>query len=166
MPAVQAIVTPHAQAAISSTCGSPGTNTQPAQEPPGCCVCCASLHHTVALPTSSFKTKDSQALPAFHRPSVPQQLISNSRFHYQPLPALLCACAPCNGPPTSHHQLSFAANLVQVAILKRESALDAALNLLRKAGVEGVMVDVWWGICERAGPRVYDFSAYRRLFHK
>lgn len=54
----------------------------------------------------------------------------------------------------------------QVAILKRESALDAALNLLRKAGVEGVMVDVWWGICERAGPRVYDFSAYRRLFHK
>lgn len=54
----------------------------------------------------------------------------------------------------------------QVAHLKRESALDAALNLLRKAGVEGVMVDVWWGICERAGPHVYDFSAYRRLFHK
>lgn len=28
------------------------------------------------------------------------------------------------------------------------------------------MVDVWWGICERAGPRMYDFSAYKRLFHK
>ncbi|WIA44381.1 hypothetical protein OEZ86_007152 [Tetradesmus obliquus] len=54
----------------------------------------------------------------------------------------------------------------KVAILKRERALEIALHTLRKAGVEGVMVDVWWGICERAGPRVYDFSAYRRLFHK
>lgn len=28
------------------------------------------------------------------------------------------------------------------------------------------MVDVWWGICERAGPGVYDFRAYKTLFHK
>jgi beta-amylase len=55
---------------------------------------------------------------------------------------------------------------VQVAVLKREKALEIALHTLRSAGVEGVMVDVWWGICERAGPRMYDFSAYKRLFHK
>ena len=54
----------------------------------------------------------------------------------------------------------------QVAILKREKALEIALHTLRQAGVEGVMVDVWWGIVERAGPNVYDFSAYRRLFNK
>ncbi|KAI8465551.1 MAG: beta-amylase [Monoraphidium minutum] len=54
----------------------------------------------------------------------------------------------------------------RVAILKREKALEIALHTLRAAGVEGVMVDVWWGICERGGPRIYDFSAYRRLFHK
>lgn len=54
----------------------------------------------------------------------------------------------------------------RVAILKRERALEIALHTLRSAGVEGVMVDVWWGICERAGPRNYDFSAYKRLFHK
>jgi hypothetical protein len=35
-----------------------------------------------------------------------------------------------------------------------------------QAGVEGVMVDVWWGIVERAGPGQYDLSAYKRLFHK
>jgi beta-amylase len=56
--------------------------------------------------------------------------------------------------------------LLQVAILKREKALEIALHTLRQAGVEGVMVDVWWGIVERAGPNVYDFSAYRRLFNK
>ena len=54
----------------------------------------------------------------------------------------------------------------QVAILKRERALEIALHTLRQAGVEGVMVDVWWGICERSGPRAYDFSAYRRLFNR
>jgi beta-amylase len=54
----------------------------------------------------------------------------------------------------------------KVAILKREKALEIALHTLRQAGVEGVMVDVWWGIVERAGPNVYDFSAYRRLFNK
>lgn len=40
-----------------------------------------------------------------------------------------------------------------------------ALRTLHKAGVEGVMVDVWWGIVEQA-PGQYDFSAYRRLFEK
>lgn len=28
------------------------------------------------------------------------------------------------------------------------------------------MVDVWWGIVERDGPRQYDFRGYRRLFEK
>lgn len=40
------------------------------------------------------------------------------------------------------------------------------LQTLKQAGVEGVMVDVWWGIVENAGPGQYDFSAYKRLFHK
>ena len=55
---------------------------------------------------------------------------------------------------------------MQVSVIKREQALDVGLRTLRKAGVEGVMVDVWWGIVEEAGPRRYDFSAYQRLFAK
>ena len=35
---------------------------------------------------------------------------------------------------------------------------------LRKAGVDGVMLDVWWGIVESKGPKQYDWSAYRTLF--
>lgn len=50
------------------------------------------------------------------------------------------------------------------SVIKREAALDVALRTLHKAGVEGVMVDVWWGIVEHAGPQLYDFSAYKRLF--
>ena len=53
-----------------------------------------------------------------------------------------------------------------MSIIKREKALDVGLRTLRKAGVEGVMVDVWWGIAEEAAPGRYDFSAYQRLFAK
>ena len=40
------------------------------------------------------------------------------------------------------------------ASLKRDregAALDIGLHMLKEAGVQGVRVDVWWGICERAG---------------
>ena len=41
--------------------------------------------------------------------------------------------------------------------------LRMQLKELKRAGVEGVMCDVWWGIVEREGPRVYDWSAYKEL---
>ena len=52
----------------------------------------------------------------------------------------------------------------KVSVIKREQALNVGLQMLKKAGVEGVMIDVWWGIVEHAGPQQYDFSAYQRLF--
>lgn len=53
----------------------------------------------------------------------------------------------------------------QRAMIKREKAMDLGLSTLKTAGVEGIMVDVWWGIVERE-QGVYDFSAYQRLFEK
>jgi beta-amylase len=32
--------------------------------------------------------------------------------------------------------------------------------------MQGVMVDVWWGIVEREGPGQYDFAGYRDLFER
>lgn len=51
-------------------------------------------------------------------------------------------------------------------MVKREKALRAGLHTLKQAGVEGVMVDVWWGVVEAAGPLQYDFAAYRQLFEQ
>ena len=42
-------------------------------------------------------------------------------------------------------------------------ALRSGLRALRDIGVEGVMLDVWWGIVERHGPRKYDWEAYREV---
>lgn len=42
--------------------------------------------------------------------------------------------------------------------------LEKQLKDLRAAGIDGIMVDVWWGIIEAKGPKQYEWSAYRSLF--
>lgn len=38
-----------------------------------------------------------------------------------------------------------------------------SLKALASAGVEGVVVEIWWGVVERNEPRVYDWRGYREL---
>ena len=47
--------------------------------------------------------------------------------------------------------------------LQHKTALEISLRTLKKIGVEGVMIDVWWGIVERDGPEMYDWTAYLEL---
>lgn len=49
-------------------------------------------------------------------------------------------------------------------VLEDKDKLESQLKELKAAGVDGVMVDVWWGIIESKGPKQYDWSAYRSLF--
>ncbi|QCE09577.1 beta-amylase [Vigna unguiculata] len=49
-------------------------------------------------------------------------------------------------------------------VLEDRMKLEKQLRKLHEAGVDGVMVDVWWGIVESKGPGQYDWSAYRTLF--
>ena len=44
--------------------------------------------------------------------------------------------------------------------LRAVEDLAPRLEALRDAGVEGVMIDAWWGIVERHGPGSYDWSPY------
>lgn len=48
--------------------------------------------------------------------------------------------------------------------LAEPEKLEKQLRELRNAGVDGVMVDVWWGIVEAKGPKQYDWSSYIKLF--
>lgn len=47
--------------------------------------------------------------------------------------------------------------------VNRRKAMDASLMALKSVGVEGVMVDIWWGLVEREAPGEYNWSAYREL---
>ena len=46
--------------------------------------------------------------------------------------------------------------------LKDEAWLDRALGALKRSGVDGVSVDVWWGLCALDGTR-YDFGCVAQL---
>ncbi|XP_057416449.1 beta-amylase 3, chloroplastic-like [Lotus japonicus] len=47
--------------------------------------------------------------------------------------------------------------------LNKPRAMSASLMALKSAGVEGVMVDVWWGLVEKDGPLKYNWEAYAEL---
>ncbi|KAF3319938.1 beta-amylase-like protein [Carex littledalei] len=48
--------------------------------------------------------------------------------------------------------------------LEKPDELITQLKSLKSAKVDGVMLDVWWGIVENEGPQMYNWSAYRQLF--
>ncbi|KAL9453590.1 hypothetical protein AB3S75_009239 [Citrus x aurantiifolia] len=48
-------------------------------------------------------------------------------------------------------------------VLEDKDKLESQLKELKAAGVDGVMVDVWWGIIESKGPKQYDWSVWEKL---
>ncbi|KAL2524618.1 Beta-amylase 5 [Abeliophyllum distichum] len=60
--------------------------------------------------------------------------------------------------------------MLQLGVVTRENEfpdqenLEKQLKNLKGAEVDGVMVDVWWGIIEAKGPKQYDWSSYKKLF--
>ncbi|CAL9225757.1 unnamed protein product [Arabidopsis halleri] len=47
--------------------------------------------------------------------------------------------------------------------LNKPRAMNASLMALKGAGVEGVMVDAWWGLVEKDGPMNYNWEGYAEL---
>jgi len=43
--------------------------------------------------------------------------------------------------------------------------LNRDLQVLKRVGVDGVMVDCWWGLVESKGPQRYNWSGYHDLFN-
>ncbi|KAL0368532.1 UNVERIFIED_CONTAM: Beta-amylase 1, chloroplastic [Sesamum calycinum] len=47
--------------------------------------------------------------------------------------------------------------------VNRKKAMNASLQALRSAGVEGIMMDVWWGLVEGEKPGEYNWAGYSEL---
>ncbi|KAF7132106.1 hypothetical protein RHSIM_Rhsim09G0044200 [Rhododendron simsii] len=47
--------------------------------------------------------------------------------------------------------------------VSRRKAVNASMQALKSAGVEGVMMDVWWGLVEREAPGEYNWGGYVEL---
>ncbi|XP_055821741.1 beta-amylase 1, chloroplastic-like [Solanum dulcamara] len=50
-----------------------------------------------------------------------------------------------------------------VGTLKRKKAMTQSFRALAAAGVEGVVMEVWWGLVERELPRVYNWQGYLEI---
>ena len=49
-------------------------------------------------------------------------------------------------------------------VLENPDELRANLSTLKETGVDGIMVDVWWGIVEKNAPKKYEWGPYMSLF--
>ena len=47
--------------------------------------------------------------------------------------------------------------------VNRRKAMKASLQALKSAGVEGIMIDVWWGLVEKESPGTYNWGGYNEL---
>ncbi|XP_076942213.1 beta-amylase 1, chloroplastic-like [Bidens hawaiensis] len=47
--------------------------------------------------------------------------------------------------------------------VNRRKAMNGSLQALKSAGVEGIMMDVWWGLVEREKPGEYNWGGYAEL---
>ena len=47
--------------------------------------------------------------------------------------------------------------------VNRRKAMNASLQALKSAGVEGIMMDVWWGLVEREAAGSYNWGGYAEL---
>lgn len=47
--------------------------------------------------------------------------------------------------------------------VNRRKAMNASLLALKSAGVQGIMMDVWWGLVEREAPGSYNWGGYTDL---
>lgn len=47
--------------------------------------------------------------------------------------------------------------------VNRRKAMNASLQALKSTGVEGIMMDVWWGLVEKDAPGAYNWGGYSEL---
>ncbi|CAK9169270.1 unnamed protein product [Ilex paraguariensis] len=48
-------------------------------------------------------------------------------------------------------------------MMKRKKAMATSFRALAAAGVEGVVMEVWWGLVERDSPRIYNWQGYLEI---
>lgn len=64
----------------------------------------------------------------------------------------------------------FVGYVIQLGTINKRNEIDDRkglerdLKALKNIGVDGVMVDCWWGLVERKDPQKYNWSSYRDLF--
>ncbi|TKY60753.1 Beta-amylase 3 [Spatholobus suberectus] len=111
--------------------------------------------------------------------SPPRRLAASSRLNSSKSPDAGGSLSPDNGDVAYqlHHDFSpqrrrrgspvfvtLPVNSVgREGRVARPKAMMFSLKALATAGVEGVVIEMWWGLVEKDKPRVYDWGGYKEL---
>jgi beta-amylase len=137
-----------------------------------------------ALFTSLKEIKISKPVNDF---SVPAHFLHTNRSSYLKIKSSRRGDEPIISPSRSEeqtveeklHRLSFSHTITDSNVhvyvmlpldtisltgkLNKPRSMNASLMALKLAGVEGVMVDAWWGLVEKDGPHSYNWEGYIQL---
>lgn len=96
----------------------------------------------------AFATAEAEAAPATADVPVREYREGSARGKGKGVPVYVMM--PLDSVTTNH-------------TVNRRKAMNASLQALKSAGVEGIMMDVWWGLVERDAPGAYNWGGYSEL---
>ena len=97
--------------------------------------------------------------PVFSKNSISESLVKEKQYVYLDTPT----SRGSHGGVPVYVMMPLDTVNPNTNTLNRARAMKASLRALKSAGVEGIMVDVWWGIVEKNQPRVYNWCGYKDL---
>ncbi|XP_020239550.1 beta-amylase 1, chloroplastic isoform X2 [Cajanus cajan] len=134
-------------------------------------------------PSFVFTRSDSTRFPChvtFRTRSSPRRVAVSSRLNSSKSPGAGGSLSPDNGDVAYelHHDYSpqrcrngspvFVTMPVKSVgpegRVARPKTIMFSLKALASAGVEGVVIEIWWGLVEKNEPRAYDWRGYEELF--
>lgn len=96
--------------------------------------------------------------------TLPSDVIvpSNDPVHLKVPKLAFCTSAPTGATSVASKLSLFW--LKHGNVLSRMQAVKAALQALKSIGMDGVVVEVWWGHVEASAPHCYNWSTYDIIF--
>lgn len=122
-------------------------------------VCFAQIKPSCRLRATKSSMQEAQI---FHEKNFASEGVRGSEWR-EKLHALPSAHAPKNDSRVPVFVMLPLDTVTLGGNLNKPRAMNASLMALKSAGVEGVMVDAWWGLVEKDGPLKYNWEGYAEL---
>ncbi|XP_057521076.1 beta-amylase 3, chloroplastic [Amaranthus tricolor] len=124
---------------------------------------CEDIPSLICIKPSSYRVRAIGSIQASHFATQKLSVLESSRNNEEKLHWLTAAHHHTNDTRVPVYVMLPLDTISVGGSLNKARAMNASLMALKTAGVEGVMVDVWWGLVEKDGPLKYNWDGYVEL---
>lgn len=124
---------------------------------------CEDIPSLICIKPSSYRVRTIGSIQAAHFATQKLSVLESSRNNEEKLHGLTAAHHHTNDSRVPVYVMLPLDTISIGGSLNKARAMNASLMALKTAGVEGVMVDVWWGLVEKDGPLKYNWDGYVEL---